>query len=78
MGGLIRPKPSVSAEVVMEEKYKEIGNLLRKSIDTEYCFLCPFNKMCTEVLKQEEEPFLCDAIRIMAIEKKLKEFDKNT
>ena len=62
----------------MENKYKEIGNLLRKSIDTDYCYECPFNKMCTEISKQENEYFLCDAIRVMAIEKILKEFDKNT
>ena len=62
----------------MEDKYKEIGNLLRKSLDADYCYECPFDKMCTEIHEQENECFLCDAIRIMAIEKKLKEFDKNT
>lgn len=62
----------------MENKYKEIGNLLRKSLDANYCYECPFNKRCEEIDKQEQEPFLCDAIRVKIIEEKLKEFDKNT
>ena len=76
MGGIIRLIPSVSAEVIMEEKYKEIGKILRKSIDTDYCYECPFNKMCETVHEEENAYFLCDAIRIMAIEKELKKYEK--
>lgn len=62
----------------MEDKYKKIGNLLRKSIDADYCYECPFDKMCAEIHEQETGYFLCDDVRVMAIEKKLKEFEENT
>ena len=62
----------------MEDKYKEIGNLLRRSIDADDCYYCPFSKRCEEIAKQEKNYVLCDAIRIKIIEEKLKEFDKNT
>ena len=62
----------------MEDKYKEIGKLLRKSIDVDYCYECPFDKICAEIHEQETDYFLCNAVRVMAIEKKLKEFEKNT
>lgn len=62
----------------MEQKYKEIGKLLRQSIDTDYCYDCPFEKLCDKIAKQKDVFVDCDTIRIIAIEKKLKEYDKNT
>ena len=62
----------------MEEKYKEIGKLLRQSIDVKYCYDCPFRKTCDEIEEQKIDFVDCDTIRVIAIEEKLKEYDKNT
>lgn len=60
----------------MEQKYKEIGKLLRQSIDVDYCYDCPFRKICDKIEEQEDAFVDCDTIRIIAIEEKLKEYDK--
>lgn len=61
----------------MEQKHKEIGKLLRQSIDADYCYDCPFRKLCDKIQEQEALLFPdCDTIRIIAIEEKLKEYDK--
>lgn len=60
----------------MEQKYKEIGKLLRQSINADYCYDCPFSKLCNKIDEQEIDFIDCDTIRIVAIEEKLKEYDK--
>lgn len=62
----------------MEEKYKEIGKILRKSIDTDYCYDCPFSKLCDDLNESHETLIDCDMVRIIAIEKELKKYDKNS
>ena len=65
----------------MEDKYKEIGRLLRESLNADYCnyYDCPFFKRCEEISKEEKDDYVsCDAIRVKIIEEKLKEFDKKT
>ena len=62
----------------MEEKYKKIGKLLRISIDTDYCCDCPFSELCDDLSESHETLIDCDMVRIIAIEKELKKYDKNS